>query len=94
MAKEELLEFEGTVTELLPNAMFRVKLENGHDVLAHTPAPVLMTVDLVPPASGDGCREQDREEVPFTDTSITFAFLIVVRDVAHLVLISSSMYYT
>ena len=36
MAKEELLEFEGTVTELLHNAMFRVKLENGHDVLAHT----------------------------------------------------------
>jgi translation initiation factor IF-1 len=36
MAKEELLEFEGIVTELLPNAMFRVKLENGHDVLAHT----------------------------------------------------------
>ena len=36
MAKEELLEFEGTVTEVLPNAMFRVTLENGHDVLAHT----------------------------------------------------------
>ena len=36
MAKEELLEFEGTVTELLPNAMFRVKLENGHEVLTHT----------------------------------------------------------
>ncbi|MGE3623540.1 MAG: translation initiation factor IF-1 [Bdellovibrionales bacterium] len=36
MAKEELLEFEGIVTELLPNAMFRVKLENGHEVLAHT----------------------------------------------------------
>lgn len=36
MAKEELLEFEGTVEELLPNAMFRVKLENGHEVLAHT----------------------------------------------------------
>jgi translation initiation factor IF-1 len=36
MAKEELLEFEGTVTELLPNAMFRVKLENEHEVLAHT----------------------------------------------------------
>jgi len=36
MAKEELLEFDGTVTEVLPNAMFRVKLENGHDVLAHT----------------------------------------------------------
>ena len=36
MAKEELLEFEGTVTELLPNAMCRVKLENEHEILAHT----------------------------------------------------------
>jgi translation initiation factor IF-1 len=36
MAKEDLLEFEGSVTELLPNAMFRVKLDNGHEVLAHT----------------------------------------------------------
>ena len=35
MAKEELLEFPGVVTELLPNATFRVKLENGHLVLAH-----------------------------------------------------------
>jgi translation initiation factor IF-1 len=36
MTKEDLIEFAGTVTELLPNAMFRVKLENGHEVLAHT----------------------------------------------------------
>jgi translation initiation factor IF-1 len=36
MAKEDLIEFTGTVTEVLPNAMFRVKLENEHDVLAHT----------------------------------------------------------
>lgn len=36
MAKEELIEFEGVVTEVLPNAMFRVKLENDHEVLAHT----------------------------------------------------------
>ena len=36
MAKEELLEFEGSVTELLPNAMFRVLLDNDHEVLAHT----------------------------------------------------------
>ena len=35
MAKEELLEMRGTVLELLPNAMFRVKLENGHVVTAH-----------------------------------------------------------
>ncbi len=31
-----MLEFKGLVTELLPNAMFRVKLENNHEVLAHT----------------------------------------------------------
>ena len=36
MAKQDLLEFKGKVTELLPNAMFRVKLENNHEVLAHT----------------------------------------------------------
>ncbi len=36
MAKEEVLEFSGVVTELLPNAMFRVKLENNHEILAHT----------------------------------------------------------
>jgi len=35
MAKEEAIEVEGTVIETLPNAMFRVELENGHRVLAH-----------------------------------------------------------
>lgn len=35
MTKEELLEFKGVVEEVLPNTMFRVKLENGHQVLAH-----------------------------------------------------------
>ncbi len=36
MSKEELLELTGTVTEKLPNAMFRVKLENGVEILAMT----------------------------------------------------------
>tara|TARA_Y100001936_G_C15420515_1_gene334304 strand:- start:220 stop:438 length:219 start_codon:yes stop_codon:yes gene_type:complete len=36
LAKEELLEMSGLVEEILPNAMFRVKLENDHEVLAHT----------------------------------------------------------
>ena len=35
MAKEEAIEVEGRVLEPLPNAMFRVELENGHVVLAH-----------------------------------------------------------
>lgn len=34
--KEDLMSFDGIVTELLPNAMFRVKLDNGHIILAHS----------------------------------------------------------
>jgi translation initiation factor IF-1 len=36
MAKEDTLEFPGVVKELLPNATFRVELENGHEIIAHT----------------------------------------------------------
>ena len=36
MVKEEVLQFTGTVSEELPNAKFRVMLENGHEILAHT----------------------------------------------------------
>ncbi|PCI01766.1 MAG: translation initiation factor IF-1 [Alphaproteobacteria bacterium] len=36
MAKEELMEFNGIVVEVLPNAMFRVTLENDHEMIAHT----------------------------------------------------------
>lgn len=35
MAKSDTLEFDGTVTEVLPNASFRVELENGHTIHAH-----------------------------------------------------------
>lgn len=35
MAKEELLEFEGTVTEVLPDGNFRVRLDNDHEILAY-----------------------------------------------------------
>ena len=35
MAKQDFLEFKGKVTELLPNTMFRVTLENKHEILAH-----------------------------------------------------------
>ena len=49
MAKEANIEVDGTILETLPNAMFRVKLENGHEILAHisgkmrmgTPYPTL-----------------------------------------------------
>ena len=36
MSKEEILEFKGKVSDIPPNAMFKVELENGHTVLAHT----------------------------------------------------------
>ena len=59
MSKEELIEFPGFVVELLPNATFRVKLENGHVVLGHISGKMRMhyikilpgdkvTVDLTP----------------------------------------------
>jgi len=35
MSKKDLIQLEGTITESLPNAMFRVELDNGHKVLAH-----------------------------------------------------------
>lgn len=35
MAKEDVLKFTGTVEEVLGNSMFRVKLENGHSIIAH-----------------------------------------------------------
>lgn len=42
MAKEELIETEGVVAEALPNAMFRVELDNGHKVLAHVSGKMRM----------------------------------------------------
>ncbi len=35
MSKEDIIEVEGVVSEALPNTLFKVKLENGHEVLAH-----------------------------------------------------------
>ena len=42
MAKEELIEVEGTIEEALPNAMFKVALENNHKVLAHVSGKIRM----------------------------------------------------
>ncbi len=42
MAKEDVIEVEGTVMEPLPNAMFKVELENGHKILAHVSGKIRM----------------------------------------------------
>ncbi|MES3040976.1 MAG: translation initiation factor IF-1 [Pseudomonadota bacterium] len=53
MSKEEQIEFDGVVVDTLPNTMFRVKLENGHVVIAHISGKMrkhyirILTGDLV-----------------------------------------------
>ena len=42
MAKDDVIEVEGTVIETLPNAMFKVELENGHEILAHVSRKIRM----------------------------------------------------
>jgi translation initiation factor IF-1 len=42
MSKQDVIEVEGTVIEPLPNAMFRVQLQNGHKVLAHVSGKIRM----------------------------------------------------
>lgn len=42
MAKSDVIEVEGTITETLPNAMFKVELENGHTILAHVSGKIRM----------------------------------------------------
>lgn len=49
MSKGDVVEVDGTITESLPNAMFRVKLENGHVVLAHISGKIRMKfIRIVP----------------------------------------------
>ena len=49
MAKEDLIETEGKIAEALPNAMFKVELENGHIVLAHISGKMRMNfIRIIP----------------------------------------------
>ena len=49
MAKDGVLELEGTVLESLPNAMFQVELENGHQILAHISGKLRMNFIIILP---------------------------------------------
>ena len=51
MAKSDAIEIEGIVTEKLPNAMFRVQLENGVEVLAHISGKLRLTTSRSFPAT-------------------------------------------
>ena len=49
MSKEDVIEVEGVVTDVLPNAMFKVQLENGHEVLSHVSGKLRMNyIRIVP----------------------------------------------
>ena len=56
MSKEDSIEVEGTVLEPLPNAMFRVELENGHKILAHISGK--MRMHFIRILSGDKVKVQ------------------------------------
>ena len=54
MAKEDVIEIEGTVVEALPNTNFKVELENGHQILAHISGKLRMNYIKILP--GDKVR--------------------------------------
>lgn len=56
MSKEEAIEVEGIVLEPLPNAMFKVELENGHKILAHISGK--MRMHFIKILSGDKVKVQ------------------------------------
>ncbi len=63
MPKEDAIEVEGTVVEPLPNAMFRVELDNGHRVLAHVSGKMRMNFIRILPG--------DRVKVELTPYDLT-----------------------
>ena len=71
MSKEDVIEVEGLVVEKLPNAMFRVKLENGHIVLAHISGKMRMHYIKILP--GDRVRV-DMSPYDLTKGRITFRY--------------------
>ena len=71
MAKEPPIEIDGEITETLPNAMFKVKLENGHQVLAHISGKMRMHyIKLLP---GDKVK-LEMSPYDLTKARITFRF--------------------
>ena len=71
MGKEDVIEMDGTVTETLPNTMFRVELENGHVVTAHISGKMRMHyIKLLP---GDKVK-LEMSPYDLTKARITFRY--------------------
>ncbi|MGE0771083.1 MAG: translation initiation factor IF-1 [Cyclobacteriaceae bacterium] len=71
MAKQKSIEQDGTITEALSNAMFRVQLENGHEVLAHISGKMRMHYIRILP--GDKVR-LEMSPYDLTKGRITFRY--------------------
>ena len=52
MSKDDSIEFEGTVSETLPNTTFRVRLENGHEIIAHISGRMRKNTSASSPVTG------------------------------------------
>ena len=71
MSKDNVIEVEGKITETLPNAMFKVELENGHAILAHVSGKIRMHYIKILP--GDRVRV-DMSPYDLTKGRITFRY--------------------
>ena len=70
MAKEELLEFEGAVTEVLPDGRYRVTLDNGHEIVAYTAGR--MKRNRIKTIAGDRVSVEIIGIVPLDEQSASF----------------------
>lgn len=63
MAKDDVIELEGTVVESLPNTSFRVDIGNGHTILAHISGKLRMNfIRILPRRQGHGTDESLRSD--------------------------------
>ena len=63
MSKTDVIEIEGVVVEKLPNAMFKVELENGHIVLAHISGKLRMNFIKILPGHAADLRDDSRDRI-------------------------------
>ena len=71
MSKQDVIEVEGTILESLPNAMFKVKLQNNHEILAHISGKIRMNFIKILPG--------DRVTVELTPYDLNRGNNVVVR---------------
>nr|WP_054756465.1 translation initiation factor IF-1 [Liquorilactobacillus satsumensis] len=72
MAKDDVIEIEGKIKETLPNAMFKVELENGHEILAHVSGKIRMHYIRILP--GDRVTVEMSPPYDLTKGRITYRF--------------------